>query len=234
MSKKNGNQAYNKLPLLCLVMIIKNESKIIRRCFDAVRPYIDYWCIFDTGSIDGTQDIVRQYWKKYGIPGELREDKWQDFMHNRTLIVRYAVNKARWLWLIDADDVVDVQNPLFLSRLQKAPPKIHSYYHTQKNDTLKYDRPLLVRADPKYEWCYKKRTHEYLHGTGIGAHSDMPNVFVIHMGDGGSKSDKFIRDEKLLALDIQDSPNDPRGYFYMAETKRNMGKYNEAIAFYSK
>ena len=46
---------------ICLTMIVKNESKIIERCFDSVKDYIDTWCICDTGSTDGTQDIIKKY-----------------------------------------------------------------------------------------------------------------------------------------------------------------------------
>ena len=42
-----------KQPTLCLNMIVKNESKIIRRLFDSVLPIIDCYCICDTGSTCG-------------------------------------------------------------------------------------------------------------------------------------------------------------------------------------
>ena len=52
---------------LCLNMIVKNESKIITRCLDSVKDYIDYFVICDTGSTDGTQDIIKDYFKKHNI-----------------------------------------------------------------------------------------------------------------------------------------------------------------------
>jgi glycosyltransferase involved in cell wall biosynthesis len=48
---------------LCLNMIVKNEAHVIRRCLDSVRAYVSHWVIVDTGSTDGTQDIVRSHFR---------------------------------------------------------------------------------------------------------------------------------------------------------------------------
>jgi glycosyltransferase involved in cell wall biosynthesis len=44
---------------LCLSMIVKNEAAVIARCLESVRPCVGAWAIVDTGSTDGTQQIVR-------------------------------------------------------------------------------------------------------------------------------------------------------------------------------
>ena len=41
-------------PTLCLNMIVKNESKIIKRLLTSVMNIIDCYCICDTGSSDST------------------------------------------------------------------------------------------------------------------------------------------------------------------------------------
>ena len=72
---------------LCLVMIVKNESIILKRCFDSISDYIDYWVICDTGSTDNTKDIITTYFKEKNIPGELHETPWVNFGHNRTISI---------------------------------------------------------------------------------------------------------------------------------------------------
>ena len=49
------------MPKLCLTMIVKNEMGVIRRCFDSCYRYLDYWCIHDTGSTDGTPEFIENY-----------------------------------------------------------------------------------------------------------------------------------------------------------------------------
>ena len=56
---------------ICLNMIVKNESRIIKRCLDSILPLIDSYCIIDTGSTDGTQEIILETLKD--LPGELIE-----------------------------------------------------------------------------------------------------------------------------------------------------------------
>jgi Glycosyl transferase family 2. len=66
---------------VCLNMIVKNEIHVIRRCLSAVKEFIDYWVIVDTGSTDGTQEAIREFMKD--SPGELHERPWCNFAHNR-------------------------------------------------------------------------------------------------------------------------------------------------------
>ena len=66
---------------ICLNMIVKNEAHVIERCLISVKHLINYWVIVDTGSTDGTQQIIRDFLKE--IPGELYEKLWVNFSHNR-------------------------------------------------------------------------------------------------------------------------------------------------------
>ena len=61
----------NNKPSVCLNMIVKNESQIITRCLDSVKDLIDYWVISDTGSTDGTQQLITDYFAQHGITGLL-------------------------------------------------------------------------------------------------------------------------------------------------------------------
>ena len=55
--------------MICLNMIIKNEKHIIGETLDNLCKYIDfgYWVISDTGSTDGTQEYIKEYFKKQNM-----------------------------------------------------------------------------------------------------------------------------------------------------------------------
>ena len=46
---------------LCLNMIVRNESAILERCLRSVADHVACWVIGDTGSTDGTQDLIRAF-----------------------------------------------------------------------------------------------------------------------------------------------------------------------------
>ncbi len=87
---------------LCLNMIVKNEAHVIERALASVKPFIDYWVIVDTGSTDGTQEVIKAYFQD--IPGELYERPWKNFGYNRTEALELARNKGDYLVIVDADD----------------------------------------------------------------------------------------------------------------------------------
>ena len=64
-------------------MIVKNEMANLPRCLASVAPFIDVWIIGDTGSTDGSQNFIRAFFAKLGIPGEIHEFPFIDFTQAR-------------------------------------------------------------------------------------------------------------------------------------------------------
>jgi glycosyltransferase involved in cell wall biosynthesis len=90
---------------ICLNMIVKDESKIIKRGLATVKPIIDYWVIVDTGSTDGTQQIIKDFMQD--IPGELHERPWKNFAYNRNQALALAKGKADYILFMDADETLE-------------------------------------------------------------------------------------------------------------------------------
>jgi len=148
--EKNG-------PYLCLNMIVKNEGHIIKDTLTKLLkkvPEIDYWVISDTGSTDETKRIISDFFKERNINGELFDDNWKNFGHNRTLALEHAYKKSKYLFVFDADD--EICGDFVLPDL-----KIDSY-NLQFGDAngTSYIRPQIVNN--KKKWKYVGILHEII------------------------------------------------------------------------
>src|SRR6476660_7725431 len=90
-------------PEICLNMIVRNEAHIVHEVLDVVAPYITSWVIVDTGSDDGTPDVIRSRMANLGIPGELHERPWRNFGHNRSEALTLAQGHGDYIWVMNAD-----------------------------------------------------------------------------------------------------------------------------------
>lgn len=215
--------------VVCLNMIVKNEAGVIRRCLDSVRPVIDYWVIVDTGSTDGTQNIIREYF--YDRPGELHERPWQDFAHNRSEALRLARDKGDYTLIIDADDALEIAPGKHL------PPLTADSYSVEIGDSsLIYQRPQLVRN--ALPWRYEGVLHEFITCDGADSQSALLAGFRIRRNhDGARRRDPhtYQRDAAVLeaALQTETSPFLRSRYrFYLAQSYRDCGEREKAVENY--
>lgn len=209
-------------PSICLCMIVKNEAKVIERCLSSVLDLVDTWVITDTGSTDGTQELIRS--TLAGIPGELHEEPWVDFGRNRTANIERARGKADYLLLLDADLVVRREGPL--------PELTAAAYMLRHDGPTSYRIKRLVKGD--IAWRYVGATHEYLTSDPETGQQNLDALVIDDFGDGGSKADKFERDAKLLTAELKRDPANTRTVFYLAQTMRDMGRAKKAVALYER
>lgn len=216
-----------KLPTICLNMIVKDESHVIRRCLGSVKPIIDYWVIVDTGSRDGTQDIIREFMKD--IPGELHERPWKNFGHNRNEALQLAKGKGDYVLFIDADEMFEYgenyKKPLLDSDM---------YYVNTRFHGMNYGRVLLVRNCLGWKW--HGVLHEWLDSPLARSADTLKGVTNIVRTDGARSQDpkKFLKDAKVLEDGLKDEPNNSRYMFYLAQSYRDAGEHKLAIEKYEK
>jgi tetratricopeptide (TPR) repeat protein len=222
------------MPKICLNMIVKNESKIITRLLTSVLPIIDYYCICDTGSTDDTVEIITKFFQKTNIVGKIPYEPFKDFAHNRTFSLHQCVNiPADYLLLLDADMVLDTSNIHNIEEFKKT-LTADAYYIFQGTEQFFYKNVRVVKNDPSIS--YWGVTHEYVN-LPDKSNIDLieKSVLFIHdIGDGGSKKDKFERDIRLLKKGLEELPNDARYTFYLANSYRDAGQYENAIETYKK
>lgn len=215
-------------PLLGLVMIVKNEAKRIQAVLASYRPYIDTWTILDTGSTDGTQDLIRRELSE--IPGTLHEEPFVDFATSR--------NRA-----LDLHGTTTVFSIMPNGDVLEGGGALVSFLDAHRRDFAgayrvriapgHYFHPLVMRTG--FGWRYKWRTHECAMGPNTG--SAIPDVTVFR--DRGTRTDdewraRWMRDLDLLNRDRVDDPNDPRPYFYLGQTHECLGQPAQALDMYEK
>ena len=185
---------------LCLCMIVKNEAGVIRRCLDSVRPIIDSWLVVDTGSTDGTQDIVRA--AMADLPGELVERPWRDFATNRTESLTLARSWGDYSLIIDADDTLEIPEGYRLPDLSD-----DSYVIDIVFGATSYRRPHVVKAS--LGWRYRGVLHEYLECEAARTTGQLPIVMrIVSDGARRNESETYKRDAQLLegALTTETDP----------------------------
>ena len=91
-------------PTMAFATMCKDEEHCIGKTLNAVADYVDYVTVADNGSTDETFNIVREYFKKTGLPGAWRIDEWYGFDKNKTLMMSYVKDKTDYVLHLDADD----------------------------------------------------------------------------------------------------------------------------------
>jgi glycosyltransferase involved in cell wall biosynthesis len=219
-----------------LCMIVKNEARIILRCLESARPLIDYVLIEDTGSTDGTQDLIRDYLKREGLPGEVFDEPWRDFAYNRSLALARLreKNEIDYALVMDADDVL-VYDDGFDAAPFKANLTADLYLVELHHGVTRHHRPQM--CSNRLEFQYRGIVHEFLESPK-GAIAATARGFHINPGVEGARSqdpDKYRKDALVLekALETEEDPFLRSRYrFYMAQSWRDAGENEKALAGY--
>ena len=223
---------------ICLNMIVKNEVKVLPRLIRSVKDYIDYYVIVDTGSSDDTIALIRSEMASYGIEGEVHERPWVNFGVNRQQALELAVaaNKADWLLFIDADEELAVSDPKFYEKLE---PGVSYDIEKHQRDVRYAVRHLINVRSCVYRWAGP--VHNYLSVVeGKERHALRKDVWIVYHHAQGAKShgvtqeQKFLRDAALLEQELAQNPNDARSQFYLGQSYRDAGHYEEAFVAYKK
>lgn len=214
-------------PSICLSMIVKNEAHILRRCLESVKPYITAWAICDTGSTDGTQALIHEVLGD--LPGELREDDWVDFGTNRTRALELAQRFGReYILVIDADEVLRVDTPEALANLSADAYRVQMH-HT---DGLSWPRVNLMKS--RLHWRYVGIIHEHAQAEPEVPEMRLEGVSMWTDGGGarGRDPEKARRDLAVMQHSVEIEPENPRYWFYLAQSYEVAEQVEQAIAAY--
>ena len=215
---------------ISLVMIVKDEEDVLEKCIQSVEPIIDEFIIVDTGSTDGTKDII----KKYGL---LYEDEWISDVINKQMAMKRATSD--YMIIMDADEII-ISNLQRLKnyadngvdgvscRIEEGDP-VHNTYHRMRlwtnSEDWVYDGPgmhgCISSTKPKrtiYDKKIKvKHAHVAKRKLTDNYYDDIQNEYI-----------------EKISKHLEKNPDDKRGWFYLSRTYKDHSEYYKAIWSYKK
>jgi len=188
--------------------MFKNESRVIRRMLESCAPYIDFWVIQNNGSTDGTDEIVKDFFKENPIPGVLYnvEEGWVGFGWNRDHLIRTCQSLDHgcdWIIKMDCDEILKVDSNFDWSILDDT--SVQAWHVTAELPPHLYQRAWMYNA--KLPWRFD---HDPCHETvycdidNIGHHyqtRDLPysfRQFGFREGQSYEVSTKYVSDSLKL------------------------------------
>lgn len=220
-------------------IIVKNEAAVIRRCLASLIPMVDYFLVVDTGSSDGTQQVIRDFLAEHSLRGEVIDEPWRDFAHNRTSALAHLRQHREidYALIIDADDELVLHDGFaperFKSQLERDLYDVEIRYGASR-----YHRPQILAN--RVNFSFRGVLHEFVEGPPEGfSRADAAGFHILVRG-GGARSedpDKFRRDAALLerALETEkDAFLVSRYTFYLAQSYRDCGEKQKALDYYLK
>jgi len=218
---------------ICLNMIVRNEAHVIKRCLESVSPWIDTWTIVDTGSTDGTQELIRSHFSALGMAGELHERPWKDFGANRTEALHLAKPRAAYTFIIDADEVFLVPKEFSWANLDA---DAYQILHRSGNSETHFWLPQLVRS--QLPWRFDGVLHEGLMCSEPHRVERLTGPVTQGFFDSARNRqdpiEKYSQDARVLEVALEQEPNNARYVFYLGQSYRDSRQYEKSIDAYRK
>ena len=231
--------------LLTVVIMVKNEVDVI---IPTLQPFVDagitHFLVLDTGSTDGTQDKVREYFNEHGFEhAYIVEEPFVDFatsrnraldiaeqifinttfflmldaewyMHNVEELIKFCMNHKRYI-------APGYTGSCYLIRLLTAQDAINNYI------------VRLIRRGGNSR--YAGVVHESIKDEPSGIVPDSVYFEYVPAQNGRNKSKaRCIRDYDLLKKSLEKDPTNLRTLFYLGQTCQFLDDWEQAIFYYHK
>jgi len=210
---------------LALNFICKDESHVIETMLNSAKDIVDLIVVNDTGSTDGTQQIIRNFGEKHGIPTYVFERPFDDFEKSRNHAMQklrdvvselgWDANKVHGFWF-DCDEQLVIAPGFNKEQFNKDLFMINTYI-----GNMKYTRNTFFRVSKPFRWYGP--VHEFIvcdeqnltSGLAEGIHVDVKMTGNSWKGD---ISKKYLDHAHKLEAYISANRQDPRWIFYTAQS----------------
>jgi len=212
--------------MLSVAMIVKNEQKNLPRCLESLKGLFAELIVVDTGSLDQTVKIAKDYGAK------VYHHLWEDnFAKHRNQSFSYATGD--WIFQIDADEELvffNNRNPrILLDFLSRVKSSIHAI--TLELTDMCAGKQVAtmhpVRIFRRGKVKYKRRIHnEPMFKGNVGI---FPFGKLNHYGydlEPYQRKVKAKRTIELLHQSLEEDPKDYDSMFYISQAYSQFGLDN--------
>ena len=223
---------YDNLIHLCVM--VKNGGAQFEDMLKSNYSLIDRWTILDTGSTDDTIEIINRVLvgKK---KGNLYQEPFINFRDSRNRCLELAGTSCKFITMLDDTYIMKGNLREFLN-VVRSDQYSNSFTLFIESDDTKYGSNRIIKSDSSLK--YKHRIHEVI--------SDHNNINIVipeesaYIFDGRfdymekRTIERKQLDLKLLFEEVEENPNDPRAYYYLAQTYNILEDYEKAFFYFQK
>lgn len=225
----NGGLNYDNLINLCIM--VKNGGDDFVSMLEANLPFIDRWTILDTGSTDNTVENVRRIMA--GKPGMLYQEPFINFGVSRNRCLELAGTQCTYNIMLDDTYHLKGNIRAFLQQVRGDQfADSFSLYITQPDIAYASNRIFKSKRGLKYKYAIHEVIQEENNVNVI-----VPNETAFIHDVQSEKlairtSARKQQDLVMLQEEINANPNDPRPYYYMAQTYNGMEQFEDAYNWF--
>ena len=223
---------YDNLIHLCIM--VKNAGPQFEEMLKENLPIIDRWTILDTGSTDDTIEIINRILvgKK---KGNLYQEPFINFKDSRNRCLELAGTTCKFIIMLDDTYVVKGNLRGFLNEIRSDQYSTSFTLFIESDDT-KYGSNRIIKSESGLR--YKHRIHEVIQdNNNINVVIPEGSAYIFDARFDYMEKRTMERkqlDLKLLFEEVEDNPNDPRAYYYLAQTYNILEDYEKAYFYFKK
>jgi glycosyltransferase involved in cell wall biosynthesis len=201
---------------LAISQIVKDEAHVIERMLNSIKSIIDCAVFVDTGSTDGTQDVIKKWGEKNNIPVFVYERPFDNFENSRNYAMQMVKDKSQYAFWLDADETIEVSPTFDKNKLDKDLYMFNTYINA-----MKYTRNECWNTDKNFKWYGP--VHEFIISDDQNITSGLMDGIVVRVQmDGGSWKgnipDKYKKHSMILEDYIDNKDRNARWVFYTAQS----------------